>query len=580
MTLIVTLNGENISARVIGSLSTYAQRGDTRTATFIYNNPPGVVNPNTFVGKAVAIDHVHEGVTRRIFTGWVDKPVYDFHQKYTTFHCSNRRKEQLDNVTRAQLDTAIGGYWSKHVFDEEATGSEYAAARLSTVNATLDYDAGNTLRLISNAPGTVDYSLGEPDISDQNLNVTWNNRDGLVNRVAVKFQYRYERLRHRERSFSWTHPHAGNNWMLQLKNPAPHVSRDMITQAINATGWVLKSAISFTGLPPAGTYQDATGTYLWSPIQSNYDLEYQKDADGNVETDADGNPIVESSSRTSQIDWTNKFATVADWTMATRFSQTITENYEITVEAPQSIDQFGAVDARNYSYGIEAEYDGDSWDDLQVYEAPTGTQSPNEDWVIDKDDTEVGGRSEFEAAVQAAIAKAKQDILNTHYRNYVDIVLPKQIASEYDLYHTLHIATASVACVARVYSIQHGMDIQTGFQQTNVRLALSLIDSAVSVTDAPVAIPTPPATTDAAATVNTIVLPTRIGNISGAPAYDPAWTGLTTNYINASGGGPTYPEAYVVEPDAVSDADRQEREVTAASTVDVEIPNNTLTVIN
>jgi hypothetical protein len=114
---------------------------------------------------------------------------------------------------------------------------------------------------------------------------------------------------------------------------------------------------------------------------------------------------------------------------------------------------------------------------------------------------------------------------------------------------------------------------------TTARLAIS--KSTGSTTDDGITVPAAPGNNDATFTPTTKRLANHFGNHYRSPPYKEWWSGFLTNYqfqdvISAR--NPSYPVKFTVDSEKIGDEDRKEREIKAPSTVQIEIPNETLTI--
>ncbi|MCP3675340.1 MAG: hypothetical protein GY829_12820, partial [Gammaproteobacteria bacterium] len=134
-------------------------------------------------------------------------------------------------------------------------------------------------------------------------------------------------MRHRERNFQ-----IGNNTFCDYTGQAGSLytkKSDFLTY-IDAMSWHLnESSVVFEDLPDSQLYTGCSGAdFIWYKFNNYYAL--------NVVFSA-----------------------------ATRFAQTITEEYTITVTAPQSISQYGLIEWEQ-SGGAEIEYDAAVWESGQT----------------------------------------------------------------------------------------------------------------------------------------------------------------------------------------------------------------------
>ncbi len=563
---IVTLDGTE-QTLLTGVVAVSGGEGEQLLASFQTKPAAGVITVADFVAKTVTIDYADQTQFARLFTGIIDEVEYDATENLLTFLCITNRKDLINAKTRGQLDSEIGGTWSKFIFDEDADSFEYSVDLVSTVLAAYETTPFNQFQLVPFAAKSVaDITLNEGDILDGSVLPTFVSRDQLVNNWTLEFDYRYDRLRHRERTYTWDMltktltegVFSGfNNWSEFLRNPVTLLPRDAVETAIESNGWILKADPSFTDLPPAA-YYDGIG---WTPKQST------------IFTDAQGRQIRQFK------DVSAVFTTSADFTLATRFAQQITEAYAITLTAPQSVAQYGSIEERTQR-GIRVDFDISSWEDFTAYTDPTGSVSANGDFVIDQDgDALEGGRSAFDTAVLAAQAIVKREILDSHRQNYADFDL--LLDPSVDLTKTIHVDTTRVQARGKVYQFSHSMVIDGAdpTATTSVRLAISKATGS-QADDAP-SVPTPPAVTDATFSPPVKRLGTHFGNHFASPPYQDWWSGYITNFsfqdfISSSLN--QYPAKFTVDSEKIGDEDRKERKVPAVSTVNIEIPDELLTI--
>ncbi|SEQ49358.1 hypothetical protein SAMN03080615_01676 [Amphritea atlantica] len=544
---VVMLNGVDITSRVLGDVSVSGQRGQNRTASFEIKNEVGTVNPDAFINQPVSIDYIQpDGRVDRIFTGFVETPTYQFESGRTAIVASTLKDKRLDAMTRNQLNALIGGRWSKHIFYEDNEGADYAADLLKTVPADLCVDANGVLRLVPWAVGAADFTLTGGDISWQIMGVTLQDAKSLVNSISVTVDYRYTRLRHRELDYQWASPGAGN-WADYMAKPFTLAQKDLILSAVEGTGWTLIGSVQYEDVPTGGWY-NVNGTQT-----------------GWVNPDA------------------GRYAAAAQWSLASRFTQTITEKYTLTFKAPQSVEVWGDIPSSARSHGVVAEFSDDEWDSMDVYTGPdaAAVQSPNGDWIIDATDTAEGNRAEFELALLAILDQYRCELLNAHRKNYVDILLAKKLWAEIDIIHAVAVASSVLNCTAGVQSVTHSFSRKNGTRSTRLRLVLSRAPAVGSYSDSPLVVPAKPNTTDQAVPNAPVKLGVHLGNSYASPVFDETWTGYITNYnfYDKVATLQQYPTAFVVDTPAIADVDRDEREAVRAQSFDVLIPDDPLQII-
>lgn len=533
-------------------------------AEFVLKPDPGALDLQDWVGAAVKIDYRDSrGVFRRIFTGVVDLPSFDVSEGVVVFECTNGRKDVISSKTKDQIRRDIGGYWSKYVFDEEATTYEYAIDRLNTAVGTYDTDEFNTLGFtpfLSKSVADIVYS--ESEIVDGSLIPQLVSRDDLQNQSTIEANFRFTRLRHRERTYKWSlfdsiHGSPFRNWAEHMRDPVSFLPQAAVRAAIDSMPWLLKGDITFQGLPAAGYY----GGWGWTPKSSV------------VKWDSDGRQI-----RTVR-DITNVYATQADFTLARRFSQVINEKYTVTLTAPQSVAAHQAIDG-SASVGVEAVYDPAEWEAATEYTAPTGTLTPNGDFVIDQESTADGSRAEFDNAYQTIEAIERRKILASHRDNTVSfqVLLDPSV----NLRKTIEVSTAALNARGKVSAIRHSGNIsgEEPFALTDISIRISKATGAAP-TDPGNNAPAQPGEKDQSYTPGTKLLKNHFGNHTDSPVYDEAWSGYVANYKYSDLIGETltkYGHAFIIDGEKVIQNDRQARDIESRSTVEIEIPDELLSI--
>lgn len=552
--------------KLTGIVSVSGGEGEQILASFQIKPEPGVVAVEDWIAKSVTIDYADQFKYKRLFTGIVDEVDYDATNSILSFTCITNRKGLINAKSRGQLDREIGGFWSKFVFDEDAEPFEYAQDLISTVFAAYETTPYNQFRLIPfAAKAAADITYTESDIVDGSAIPTFVSRDELVNTWTLNFGYRFNRLRQRERSYQWDLlakiglSDGFGNWAEFLQDPVTFLPRDAVQTAIEHSRWVLKDDIAFTDLPPAGFY----GGVGWTPKQST------------IKLDEKGNIIERSTKDVSKV-----YTTAADFTLALRFAQQLTEEYEIKMTAPQSVSQYGEIE-ENTRRGISANYDVGAWEEFTKYEAPAGSLSDNGDFVLDQDTDKIkdGTRADFETAVNTSQAIIKRVILDTHRQNYTEISV--LLDPDVDLTKTVHVDTGRIQAQGKVYQFEHTMDIDQSEPSAITTVKLAISKAVGSQADDGINVPTKPTVTDATFVPIPIRLQSHFGNHFDSPAYNEIWSGYITNFrfqdfISASLN--TYPVKFTVDGEKIGDEDRKERKIPAPSTVNIEIPNELLTI--
>lgn len=562
----VSIGGQVISPSILrGMLTITRNEGDAALCSFGLQPEYGVQDLNQWHGKEVLIDVVEPGGVTRLYTGKVDIPEIDIELGHITLRCTDSRAERNNAL---DPDVVKGyGYWSKDLFRDPEDQNEEVKQRFETMTASLDYDAYGVGHVTDWEPKlTADYTLNDASIYRRKPTVTVLARGRVVNQVNLSIEFQYQRLRHRERNYSFDSGLSSDRygvWGL------PPTAIQMISTA-EATGWPIYNFIS-TGLDIGTTQQ--RGSIKYTPIV---------DEDGEAVTDQNGNPTFTVTRPEANSDLTGAYAQTASWKASKRWAQNIVEKIAVTVTAPQSIAQYGLVE-RDISTGTRSEYLTEKWEDYDYYKSiPTSAvKSPNGDWVIDKTSDDI---ADYNAMVIASLAKARTQIIASHRDNRVTIETP--LFPQLDLRHTLETTAGKIQCKGKVSKIIHTLDLSDPDASTEIEISLS--QSTGSASDSGLTIPTRPVVTDPDTTSGgvwsnstAINLGSHVIPVGGT--QDPNWNG----YISKELAGPSVsndtglrvPVSMIIDPPTVDKESRDTKEAESVATNTVEIRNDTLGIV-
>ena len=313
-TIIVTIAGVDVTARIVGDIRIDAEEDSARVADLTIAPASTSFAVAAWVGKSITIDiaAMHTGSptsVERLFTGIIDTPVLDLAGRRIGLRCTDDLQGVVEAMDAAAIDAAIpDGYYSPAIFDPAARGWSRAQDRLSTVPASLDLTPAGALRLTAWEPSFApDLAFTAAHLLDGSLSVSIAGAHDLTNSVAIDFGYRFPRVKAETYAVGYDYVNAGTisafasalSWFLQ---------RSAVESAIKSAGAKIV-AISYTPLPSSGV-----GSWIPSP----YDAELCMGFTATVTFD---------------------------------YGQTIEERHAITVYAPNSIAAVGARSARRRGRG-------------------------------------------------------------------------------------------------------------------------------------------------------------------------------------------------------------------------------------
>lgn len=552
-----TLAGVDVSARLTGAWQVDREAGRAAVAEFTLLPTAGALDAAALIGAAVQFGYTLDGARDVLFTGVADEPLFDPTSGLLTLRCSDGLQARLDALPRPIIAALIGGYWSAALFDEATTGYEYAQQRLATQAADYDLDPYGMGRLHQwAAAATPHFTFVEDPTLGNFLHATlWlaNSRfKEQINRIDLAVELRYRRRLQRQRTFIW----RGKDFQDYLLDSFSLPTEDTIRQAAEATGWGVTHE-SFERLPGSGIY---------------YGLPWSHDP--------------------SQPPFFVLSGTVG---LVRRWEQTITEKYLYTVTAPASIARWGEQRSEDYASLSPDPPDAQAWLDKE-FTPSSGlggasglagfATAPNGDLYLD--DLPAGER---ENAIEAALARARVQILAAHRKHSVSLVAP--LLPQIDLIHTARVETPHLTAQGKVRQIIHSgsADMADGRgPMTTVVLALSL-SGPEAIIDSPIVAPPRLETAPAGATGPALGSgeDTHLGNRGGdgagpvtmppfgyvpSPPDDPSWVGWVGNYaLPIPWSAVKYDERFVVD---VGEISRDPIEATRALPHTVAVPHDEL----
>lgn len=542
------VGGVDVSARLVGQANVVAEEGAARIATVTIAPTTGAVAPLDYVGKTITLDYVLKvgasEVARRIFTGRVDTPEYDFDNATLTLDCVDDLQNRVSALARSVVDALIGGRYAAAVQGENLDGWDYAQARLSTVAASLDAGAAGDIRVTPWELATTWATYGAADLLYQRSLITFPQRSTLINRVDAEFAYRYPRLRQRYTSVGWSGSVIGGQ-MAAAGYAFPTLAD--VSSAGQGSGWEVV-LVSYSSAPKLIPH--SSGGFIHT-------------AQGAIDR--------------------------AVLYMAQRHSQSITEAYTLTVTAPESVAANGEL-AHAIRGALESEFDGNAWESaLDV--APLMPSGGDMDWAPD------ATRADSDYAINTLLDQARVKILGSHRGARVtnavlcnpDLDLDKRVA----------IATSAISSSGKVARVAHTLDFDAGSAVTEFDIACFGVGGAGIITPDTLAPPAPPA-----AAVETQNWPAETASllvsVFGSTAYNDNLMGLLANppetitvydvptvdgpktqsFPNPSyAAGDGYPvTGFRVRMPGVIDADRNPIEKPVASSYQIVVPTDPLTL--
>lgn len=460
----VYLDGVDITSVTSLDITITASEGQAQTAIFRFKPDIGDIDIPGLQRRKVKIARYIDGVYTVLYTGWVDRPVYDYSTRSITCNCSDMRSTRLDSEDYDTIQAMTGGIYSDIVQDSDATGADKIDELMDTVLGTLQYDRRGILRYTPWEIGTPKYTLVNGNVRRSDLSFSFAEGSSIVNSIDISVSYRYYRLRARKIDAD-----VGITMEDVITAEYNFLPKESLVSAFSSLSNWLLGEYEFDELPDPG--------YIWINGTRTYFTPISRTVTGTeTVTDEDGETTTNVTS-TATVDARDYYALGIEAELIRYIAQPITETYTITVTAPESIDQFDEIEGTSQQHAIETDYEYSTWEDKEDTTWPPAdtTESAAHDMIRYEDDK----RDELETALQAAWLIAQKEILSSHRANYVtyihdgagsDHVLPVDIGD------TIQLVTDVVDCTGNVSSYTHSQS-SDGISQTKITLALSYVSS-------------------------------------------------------------------------------------------------------
>jgi hypothetical protein len=567
--LAVVVDGVDLSARCTDAVTVEATEGTARVASFVFVPGTGVVSWTAYMGRAVVItytlrdalgDIVYE---RDVFHGVVELAEYDLNANLMRLRCTDGLQKDIDALDRNAIDLLTPGALYIERGDDELDGYAYLGERLKTLQASLDKDVAGTLVLTDWAPQTTpDLTITDADLYDGTLGIEVQRGRSATNQVTVSIGYRYERYHERHATGGWHWSNGiGDTFCDWLDETTELPDRAMIRSALESTGWVVLG-LATDKLSPSGTYACPP----WGPGQFMISEELRQ-----------------------------QLAFGSEWVLGLRFTQQITEQYELTVQAPASIAQIGestitlrealdnAIEHEAWGYETDKTAHGMIAASVRTDPEQGGRQlADNGDWFEDRIDIGPFPRAQADKALEMLLAMAAARIAEGHRNNAIVWDMPANPSIE--RYHSIAVATSRVTGRGKVRDVRHEFNITNGARTTTVRIAISSAHGSATFTPEALTIPAPPETGAVDPTGETPVSGmgkprfTQIGGRIDSPDYDDDVDGFAGNYSNVQEESEPYPRRFAVTAPAVEDEARQAQSFTRAQSYQIAVREDPFTV--
>lgn len=569
-----------------GGIQIDKNEGDNATASFSIILYPNTYNLYTYQGKTVNIYVRQSGVIYPLFTGIVDTPVIDVIQEKLTLNCVSDRRVLIGNMTTVE---PYIGYYSASVFGVYTDTLTRINNRMSTIPYSLDFDSSNNYSINSwAAKDTPDYTFGSSGVYRKNPQLTIDSAGQVINKVDISLEYGYQRHRSVAAEYIWRHPYCptdittGRGGICSFLEDRPSIpSKQMISAAIDSAGWALAPYTLYFGKQfISGSYNCGGVWAQWSTIETSSLNAPVYNADGTQAKDATGNTLYRSVP-TVTTDNTDVYTMYAQWTSVTQFSQNVKEVYTITVQAPESIDRYGAI-LTTESYGYTAVDQYATWEQSGKYTPPPAgvtTVGAGYNYYFNGDQD----RATFNNAYICALNKAKTQILKSHRQDRINFQRP--LLPTVELKHTIELTGKWIRGKGKCQRITHILNISDNTNGSGGEaysdITLLQYRGHTTVSETPLYVINSPTDTDNGGYLG-LVLDTHLGQDPSA-AEAANWNGYIgnnslykqTTLLSYAYTRSNYQESFIVDTPTVSASLRSDKTLNSSASYDVNIPNDT-----
>lgn len=469
------LDGLEISeSELTDTLSVEFEEGVASQATLVLFKGEGSEDPTKYFGKTLIINGIKPDLSLyRIFTGVVDIVDLDVLNAKTTITATNRRQELIEAIPNPTTFIGTGYNTSLLVQTQNRSTTDLINDLLPFAPKALDFNAYNQFTYTNWEPkSTADYTITDAGIFRRDPEIEIVKRGRIINQIDLKVNYSFTRLHYTQVSYNWSagFNQNGSGFGDALRSGYSFTPREMILTAIEGTGWPVRSAITFVGMPLPGWYGNPPIGYF-GDAQSSV-TEAQRDVNGNAVSDSNGNTVYNIRT-TKEYDLNGVHATQAGWTLTNRWSQQGVKQYSLSISNTTSQSTFGVL-TRNDSYSFDEGYDSSRWDDYKGYESSFVVGDGNTLTLSSNQTHEVLSKQPvIDGNIQAAIDKARTEILATHRENFVRVEIP--FMPEIQLHHTVELSTTRIDVKGKVKSYTHFIDLQKPDSYTELELSFYYI---------------------------------------------------------------------------------------------------------
>lgn len=546
---VVILGDDDISSRIIGEVSVEYEDSTAALADFEFL-PAVVLQPLSLIKRRVRIAFARADGSnvQTLFTGVVAVPAPDATTGAIRCTCTNQAQEVWSATPREVIDAMVGGRYQSAVSGDLGDGFAYLEERIKSVGASWALDPLQQPRILPWRGMAKQFTVQQSDIVDGDVEVDLPDSDQLRSRITCKLQYRYQLLRGRRAVAQYAHDFALIRPRIYATTTYPGVTAmtaAMVKQACEGvSGWTLASEIEIEH-PPSGAWMiglsETDGVYSISP-------------------------------RVAQ-DLALGFS--AEYT--TRWQQTVTETYEVTLVWSTLENQLGAGAPDVEAATLEAAFDSPAWaSDETVQPDVTPLALGDESVPYRPAGADAAARDEV---LRTLLDRAWVRMWSASRTGRVRFTVPCRPDIWLDAGVTLE--AMRLRASGKVVEVEHRMDVSTGRATTTLGVAVGMPGE----TSATLPVWSLPAAPPSAYVPPISAYSFEIGEFVGGDLDSPAWDEATMVGFATNLQGPTddalnyYPHQLSIKAPDLAEEDRDPVKLTATATITTSIPTDLLEIL-
>lgn len=465
---VVYIDGQDVTGRVLIS-GVSVSHGEDQSASadlvLLYETDAPVMIPS-LNGKPLVIEAFTDpsdanSETWRLFTGWIERSSYDRAQRAVRITGSDLRGERLGDSDKDELLQLTQAVYSEVTQTEGADGEDFVSEMMKTVSGSLVYNRDGELTFYSWLIDgeTPSLTMIDNDVAYEDIKIDYQTRSDVVNSVTIKMSYRYTGLRTIQTTVEaiqqyqeWGGKYAGS------------FLRDTIIDRVESgfSPWIA-TEYTLQDMPTVRQARERLGALLIYRPNPYRCMGYTANLERYI-------------------------------------AQPITEEYEITVTAPQSVRAYGKKitgSTMNFSVDAYADFERSDFEDRDAVYTPTTQSSPNRlfEWptggtlakygdnpaLASYAADVVGGtlpvvdtkRPLFNAGTLAATLMARKEIRASHRKNFIEVL--KYDLTQVDVGDVVELDTRVISAIGQCTGITYSISDSAGMT-TLIKLQISSMD--------------------------------------------------------------------------------------------------------